>query len=481
MSNRVLIPTPLRPFTGKQEMVEVQGATVGELLADLTRKYDGLKKHLYTEDGRLRSFVNVYVNDEDIRYLQKEQTPVQPGDTISIIPSVAGGAGTAVDEALPSLSAQEIRRYSRHLIMPEVGVDGQRKLKAAKVLCIGAGGLGSPVAMYLTAAGVGTIGIVDFDVVDYSNLQRQLLHGTADVGRSKLASAKDRLEALNSEVEIVPHEVALSSQNALELFEPYDIIVDGTDNFPTRYLVNDACVLLEKPNAYGSIFRFEGQASVFGVPEGPCYRCLYPEPPPPGLVPSCAEGGVLGVLPGIIGTVQAMETIKLILGIGEPLIGRFLIFDALRMKFRELKLRKDPECPVCGVNPTVRELIDYEQFCGVAPQAHEEAPADDRDITSVELNERLKRGEPLFILDVREPQEYQINRIEGSTLIPLGELGQRYVELDPSQEIIAQCKSGVRSAKAAAFLREKGFRRVRNLRGGILDWIDKVDPSQPKY
>jgi adenylyltransferase/sulfurtransferase len=481
MSNRVLIPTPLRPFTGKQEMVEVQGATVGELLADLTRKYDGLKKHLYTEDGRLRSFVNVYVNDEDIRYLQKEQTPVQPGDTISIIPSVAGGAGAAVDEALPSLSAGEIRRYSRHLIMPEVGVDGQRKLKAARVLCIGAGGLGSPVAMYLTAAGVGTIGIVDFDVVDYSNLQRQLLHGTADVGRSKLASAKDRLEALNSEVEIVPHEAALSSQNALELFEPYDIIVDGTDNFPTRYLVNDACVLLRKPNAYGSIFRFEGQASVFGVPEGPCYRCLYPEPPPPGLVPSCAEGGVLGVLPGIIGTVQAMETIKLILGIGEPLIGRFLIFDALRMKFRELKLRKDPECPVCGVNPTVRELIDYEQFCGVAPQAHEEAAADDRDITSVELNERLQRGEPLFILDVREPQEYQINRIEGSTLIPLGELGQRYVELDPSQEIIAQCKSGVRSAKAAAFLREKGFRRVRNLKGGILDWIDKVDPSQPKY
>jgi sulfur-carrier protein adenylyltransferase/sulfurtransferase len=482
MSNRVHIPTPLRPFTGKQDTVEVQGATVGELLADLTRQYDGLKKHLYTDDGRLRSFVNVYINDEDIRYLQKEQTPVQPGDTISIIPSVAGGAGTAVREELPTLSAREIQRYSRHLIMPEVGVDGQRKLKAAKVLCIGAGGLGSPVAMYLAAAGVGRIGIVDFDVVDYSNLQRQLLHGTADVGRSKLQSAKDRLEALNSEISIETHETMLSSQNALDLFAPYDVIVDGTDNFPTRYLVNDACVLLAKPNAYGSIFRFEGQASVFGLPAGPCYRCLYPEPPPPGLVPSCAEGGVLGVLPGIIGTIQAMETIKLILGIGEPLVGRFLIFDALRMKFRELKLRKDPDCPVCGTHPTVRELIDYDQFCGIVPAAHgAEVPADDRDITSIELNERLQRGDPVLVLDVREPQEYQINRIQGSTLIPLGELGQRYAELNADQEIVTQCKSGMRSAKAADFLRQKGFRRVRNLKGGILDWIDKVDPSQPKY
>ena len=482
MSNRVLIPTPLRPFTGKQDAVQVQGTTVGELLVDLTRQFDGLKKHLYTDDGRLRSFVNVYINDEDIRYLQKEQTPVQPGDTISIIPSVAGGAGTAVREELPSLSGDEIKRYSRHLIMPEVGVDGQRKLKAAKVLCIGAGGLGSPVAMYLTAAGVGTIGLVDFDVVDFSNLQRQLLHGTSDVGRSKLESARDRLEALNPEVRIETHETLLNSGNALELFAPYDVIVDGTDNFPTRYLVNDACVLLGKPNAYGSIFRFEGQASVFGAPDGPCYRCLYPEPPPPGLVPSCAEGGVLGVLPGIIGTIQAMETIKLILGVGEPLVGRFLIFDALRMKFRELKLRKDPDCPVCGTHPTVRELIDYDQFCGVVPAADTgDALADDSDITSVELHERLQRGEPLFILDVREPQEYQINRIQGSTLIPLGELGQRYGELDPSLEIVAQCKSGMRSAKAADFLRQKGFRRVRNLRGGILDWIDKVDPSQPKY
>jgi adenylyltransferase/sulfurtransferase len=484
MANRVLIPTPLRPFTGKQEVVEVQGSTVGELLNDLTRQFDGLKRHLYTDDGRLRSFVNVYINDEDIRYLQKEQTPVQPGDTISIIPSVAGGAGTAVTEELPSLSADEIKRYSRHLIMPEVGVDGQRKLKAAKVLCIGAGGLGSPVAMYLAAAGVGTIGIVDFDVVDFSNLQRQLLHGTEDVGRSKLQSARDRLQSLNPEVRIETYETTLSSKNALELFAPYDVIVDGTDNFPTRYLVNDACVLLGKPNAYGSIFRFEGQASVFGVKDGPCYRCLYPEPPPPGLVPSCAEGGVLGVLPGVIGTIQAMETLKLVLGVGEPLIGRFLIFDALGMKFRELKLRKDPDCPVCGTHPTVRELIDYDQFCGITPAAavaEEPMSGDDRNITSVELNERLQRGDSLVILDVREPQEYQINRIPGSVLIPLGELPRRLNEVDPSQEIITQCKSGMRSAKAADILRQKGFAKVRNLKGGILDWIDKVDPTQPKY
>jgi molybdopterin/thiamine biosynthesis adenylyltransferase/rhodanese-related sulfurtransferase/molybdopterin converting factor small subunit len=478
---KILIPTPLRPYTDKQDAVDAAGATVGELLADLTRKHSGLKAHLYNEQGKLRSFVNVYVNDEDIRYLQKEQTPVAASDTVSIIPSVAGGAPT-VAEDLPTLTNDEVKRYSRHLIMPEVGVDGQRKLKAAKVLCIGAGGLGSPVAMYLAAAGVGTIGLVDFDVVDFSNLQRQILHSTPDVGIPKLTSAKNKLNALNPEVEIRTHEVALSSQNALQLFEPYDIIVDGTDNFPTRYLVNDACVLLGKPNAYGSIFRFEGQASVFATKNGPCYRCLYPEPPPPGLVPSCAEGGVLGVLPGMIGIIQATETVKLIMGIGEPLIGRFLIYDALRMKFRELKLRKDPDCPVCGTHPTVTKLIDYEQFCGITPAAPEPAKVNNAtELTSLELKHRLDRGDRLTIVDVREPNELQINRIQGSLHIPLGDIPKRYNELDPDAEYVMQCKSGVRSGKAADFLRSVGFKRVLNLKGGILGWIDQVDPTQPKY
>jgi sulfur-carrier protein adenylyltransferase/sulfurtransferase len=479
------IPTPLRPYVDKQESVEVAGRTVREALANLISTHGELRKHLYNDEGKLRSFVNIYLNDEDIRYLQKEQTPVGASDTISIIPSVAGGVDASVAEptaSLPELTNEEIKRYSRHLIMPEVGIDGQRKLKAAKVLCIGAGGLGSPAAMYLAAAGVGTLGIVDFDTVDFSNLQRQILHGTPDVGRSKLASAKDRINALNPNVKVETYEIALSSENALELFKPYDVILDGTDNFPTRYLVNDACVLLGKPNAYGSIFRFEGQASVFGVKDGPCYRCLYPEPPPPGLVPSCAEGGVLGVLPGIVGVIQATEAIKLIIGVGEPLIGRFLIFDALRMKFRELKLRKDPDCPVCGTHPTVTKLIDYEQFCGVVPAAPEPVAVNNvTEITSVELKQRLDRGEKLKIVDVREPNEYQINRIAGSVLIPLGDVPKRYNELDPDGEIVVQCKSGVRSARAADFLRSVGYKRVLNLKGGILDWIDKVDPTQPKY
>jgi sulfur-carrier protein adenylyltransferase/sulfurtransferase len=497
MPVKIHIPTPLRPYTDKLDVVELEGATVSEVLANLTTRFSGLKQHLFNDEGKLRSFVNVYVNDEDIRYLQKDRTPLKAGDTVSIIPSVAGGTGTiaegrkatpaapskASSRELPQLSADEVRRYSRHLILPEVGMDGQRALKAAKVLCIGAGGLGSPAAMYLAAAGVGTLGIVDFDVVDMSNLQRQLLHGTNDVGRPKLDSAKDRIHAINPNVHVESYETALSSENALQLFEPYDVILDGTDNFPTRYLVNDACVLLGKPNAYGSIFRFEGQASVFGTKQGPCYRCLYPEPPPPGLVPSCAEGGVLGVLPGIIGTIQATETIKLILGTGEPLIGRFLIFDALRMKFRELKLRKDEDCPVCGTHPTVTELIDYEQFCGVGPRSESDTLAGTTtdDITPRELKERLDRGEPIVVVDVREPQEYQINRIAGSKLIPLGELPQRYEELDQNAAIVCQCKSGTRSAKATGFLRSIGFKNVRNLSGGILGWIDQVDPSQPKY
>ena len=386
---------------------------------------------------------------------------------------------------LPALSAEEIQRYSRHLIMPEMGMDGQRRLKAGSVLCVGAGGLGSPAAMYLAAAGVGRIGVVDFDVVDYSNLQRQIIHGTKDVGRSKLASAKDRLVDINPHIQVDTYEEALSSENALRLFEPYDVILDGTDNFPTRYLTNDACVLLGKPNAYGSIFRFEGQASVFATKGGPCYRCLYPEPPPPGLVPSCAEGGVLGVLPGVIGVIQATESIKLLTGIGEPLVGRFLIYDALRMKFRELKLKRDPECPVCGDHPTVKKLIDYDEFCGIRPDVTAEAAAiasaSQWEITSVELKKRMDAGDKIFILDVREPNEFQICKIEGSTLIPLGEVPRRYQELPRDVEIITQCKMGGRSQKALDFLRTVGFTNIKNLKGGILDWIDKVDPSQPKY
>jgi adenylyltransferase/sulfurtransferase len=391
---------------------------------------------------------------------------------------------SATATELPTLNAEEIKRYSRHLIMPEVGMDGQRKIKAGSVLCIGAGGLGSPAAMYLAAAGVGRIGIVDFDVVDYSNLQRQLLHTTADVGRTKLESAKNKINALNPHVQVETYEEALSSDNAMRLFKGYDVILDGTDNFPTRYLVNDACVLMGIPNAYGSIFRFEGQASVFATKDGPCYRCLYPEPPPPGLVPSCAEGGVLGVLPGVIGVIQATESIKLLTGIGQPLIGRFLIYDALNMKFRELKLRKDPDCPVCGTHPTVTKLIDYDQFCGIVQPAQDHsagATVNATEITPVELKKRLDAGETPFILDVREPNEYQINKIPGSTLIPLGELPRRYQELPKDRQIVTQCKMGGRSAKAQDFLKTVGFTDVLNLKGGILEWIDKVDPSQPKY
>jgi len=383
-------------------------------------------------------------------------------------------------KAAATLSKEEIQRYSRHLIMPEVGMDGQLKLKQAKVLCIGTGGLGAPLGLYLAAAGVGRIGLVDFDTVDSTNLQRQILFSTQDVGRPKIAAAADRLRGLNPDIQIDTFETRLTSENALELFKDYDIIVDGTDNFPTRYLVNDACILLGKPNVYGSIFRFEGQITVFGHPGGPCYRCLYPEPPPPGLVPSCAEGGVLGVLPGIVGSIQAAETLKLIIGKGESLVGRLLLFDALAMRFRELKLRKDPECPVCGENPTVTKLIDYVQFCGIRG---EEAPAPQMtvpEITPKELKFRLDRGDDLYILDVREPHEFQICNL-GGHLIPLGDLSRRVNELDSSREIVAHCRSGKRSAEAVEFLRSAGFRKIWNLKGGILAWSDEVDPTVPKY
>jgi molybdopterin/thiamine biosynthesis adenylyltransferase/rhodanese-related sulfurtransferase/molybdopterin converting factor small subunit len=485
MPYRVLIPTPLRPYTGNQDAVEVEGQTVGEALSALTSRYGDLRRHLYADDGKLRSFVNIYINDDDIRYLDRDATVLQQGDVISIVPSVAGGAPVAAAEtALPELTTDEYQRYSRHLILPEVGLDGQRRLKAGRVLCVGAGGLGSPAALYLAAAGVGTLGLIDFDAVDVSNLQRQIIHSTNDIGRSKLESARSRLLGLNPHMKIETYETALTSKNALEICRDYDVILDGTDNFATRYLVNDACVILGKPNAYGSIFRFEGQASVFATKGGPCYRCLYPEPPPPGLVPSCAEGGVLGVLPGVIGTIQATETLKLLLGGGGSLIGRLLLYDAWNMRFRELKLRRDPECPVCGDNPTVRELIDYDQFCGVAPAAHVETASAGEEATVEELKAKMDGGRGLFLLDVREPNEYQICRIPGATLIPLGQLLSRLDELpDPSdtREFIVHCKMGGRSAKAVRQLHERGYTRARNLKGGILAWIDRIDPSQPKY
>ncbi len=380
-----------------------------------------------------------------------------------------------------ALSKEEIMRYSRHLIMPEVGMEGQLKLKQAKVLCIGTGGLGAPLGLYLAAAGVGRIGLVDFDAVDLTNLQRQILFGTSDIGRPKIEAATDRLRNLNSDIEIDRFETRLTSENALDIMKDYDIVVDGTDNFPTRYLVNDACVILGKPNVYGSIFRFEGQITIFGAPGGPCYRCLYPEPPPPGLVPSCAEGGVLGVLPGIVGAIQAAETLKLIIGKGEPLIGRLLLFDALAMRFRELRLRKDPKCPVCGEHPTITKLIDYEQFCGIrGEESVSPAQSTVPEIAPRELKSRLDHGDDLFILDVREPHEYQICNI-GGHLIPLGDLSRRVNELDSSREIVAHCRSGKRSAEAVEFLRSAGFRKVLNLKGGILAWSDEVDPTVPKY
>jgi adenylyltransferase/sulfurtransferase len=475
MGVTIQIPTPLRRFTAEKAEVEVEGTTVDEALSHLTTQFPALRRHLYTDDGALRSFVNIFLNDEDVRRQQGGATAVKPGDALFIIPSIAGGAPAD----LPELSPAEIRHYSRHLIMPEVGTVGQRKLKAAKVLTVGAGGLGSPLGLYLAAAGVGTLGIVDFDVVDESNLHRQVLFGRTSVGRPKIQAATERLRDLNPHIKIVPHETRLDSSNALDLFKDYDIIVDGTDNFPTRYLVNDACVLLGKPNVYGSIFRFEGQVSIFWGARGPCYRCLFPEPPPPGLVPSCAEGGVLGVLPGIIGSLQANEVIKLIVGAGDPLIGRLVLFDALKMRFRELKLHKDPRCPICAEHPTQRELIDYEQFCGIGPV--EETVEDDFEISVHELKRRLDQGRPMTVLDVRNPPELEIARIPGTMVIPLHELRDRLGELDPAETLIVHCHRGGRSAQAVGFLRQMGFSRAINLAGGIDAWSREIDPSVPRY
>ncbi|MGH9581679.1 MAG: molybdopterin-synthase adenylyltransferase MoeB [Bryobacteraceae bacterium] len=477
----MLIPTALRQFTEQKDSVEVPGATVGEALDHLTKQYPDMRRNLFNDRGKLRSFVNVYLDDEDIRYLEKEATKLKGAETISIVPSIAGGAASVAEpQAAISLTNEEIARYSRHLILPEVGVEGQLKLKRAKVAIIGAGGLGAPVGLYLAAAGVGRMGIVDFDVVDASNLQRQVIHGTSDLGRKKLDSAADRIRDINPNVQVDKFDTGLNSGNALEILQDYDLVIDGTDNFPTRYLVNDACVLLKKPNVYGSIYRFEGQATVFAYEDGPCYRCLYPEPPPPGLVPSCAEGGVLGILPGIIGIIQATEAVKIILGAGETLKNRLLLFDALAMRFRELRLRRDLDCPVCGEHPTVTKLIDYQEFCGLRPPASQPTPAGDV-IDAVELKQKLDRGDDFVLIDVREPYEYQIARIPGAKLIPLGELPKRLNELDPNTDIVMHCRTGGRSQKAVDLLKQHGFQHVRNMTGGITAWSEKVDPSVPKY
>jgi len=476
MSVTVSIPTPLRGFTAGRDSVELQGETVGQVLDGLLAEHSGLKQHLLQEDGRVRSFVNLYLNETDIRQLSSTATRVKPGDVLTIVPSIAGGAPAV--EAEPQLSHAEVLRYSRHLLLPEVGMAGQRKLKAARVLTIGAGGLGSPLSLYLAAAGVGTIGIVDFDAVDLTNLQRQIVHGTSTLGKPKLDSAEARLTDLNPNVRIEKHEARLSSENALDIIREYDIVVDGTDNFPTRYLVNDACVLLDKPNVYGSIFRFEGQASVFYAKQGPCYRCLYSEPPPPGLVPSCAEGGVLGVLPGIIGSIQALETIKWIIGAGDSLIGRLVLFDALKFRFRELQLRKDPACPICGEHRSIHQLIDYEAFCGIGAEPSYAGP----EITAEELQREMReKGRELVLLDVREPHEWEIAHIDGARLIPLGQLPERLGELDGHAEIVTQCHRGVRSMKALNILKGAGFNRVRSLAGGIDAWADRVEVGMARY
>ena len=514
---KIRIPTPLRSMVDDRETVEVRAETVNEALERLTEDHDELRDQLYGDDGHLRNFVNVYLGDVDVRELDGDHE-LDEDDVLSIVPSIAGGASRAdapavgsADAApgeeggarnggpsgadggrirsslvdgrpLPELDREEVRRYGRHLTMPEVGREGQRKLKAAKVLMVGAGGLGSPVGLYLAAAGVGTLGVVDFDRVEFSNLHRQILHDTDQVGEPKLASARRRLEAVNPEVDVVAHEARLTSENALEIMEGYDLVVDGSDNFPTRYLVNDASVMLGIPSVYGAIFRFDGQASVFGAEDGPCYRCLFREPPPPGLVPSCAEAGVLGILPGIVGTVQATEAIKLILGKGRSLAGRLLLVDALEMQFRELEVRKDPDCPVCGEDPEVTELIDYEAFCGVADDG---GAADEDEVPAIgvrELERRAEAEEEFQLLDVREAHEWEICNLEelGAFRIPMGDLPDHLHELDEDRPVVVHCRSGGRSARAVELLRKAGYDAV-NLEGGVLAWAEEVDPEMSTY
>jgi molybdopterin/thiamine biosynthesis adenylyltransferase/rhodanese-related sulfurtransferase/molybdopterin converting factor small subunit len=476
----VIIPTALRQHTDDEDELKLNARTVSDALEELVTSFPNLRRHLYSESGRLRNFINIYLNEEDIRYKEGESTALKDGDTLMIIPAIAGGAHAAADDEEQgekvSFSSSEFARYSRHLIMPEVGLEGQGKLKSASVLIIGAGGLGTPSSTYLAAAGVGRIGIVDFDTIEKSNLHRQVLYSEKDIGKSKAEIARQRLLEINPNVSVEVHKVRLDSTNALEILGSYDIIMDGTDNFPTRYLVNDACVLLGKPNVYASIFRFEGQASVFYAREGPCYRCLYSEPPPPGLVPSCAEGGVLGVLPGVMGCIQATQAIDLILGQGRPLVGRLLLFDALDMTFRELKLRRNPNCSVCGPSPTVTKLIDYEAFCGVAEEISPEL-----EVSPKTLKQWIDNGREVVTLDVREPFEYEIAHLSNAKLIPLGQLAARVNELDTARAMVVYCHTGQRSAQAVRFLNGLGFKKAKNLKGGIKAWGNEVDPTIQMY
>jgi molybdopterin/thiamine biosynthesis adenylyltransferase/rhodanese-related sulfurtransferase/molybdopterin converting factor small subunit len=472
MSVKILIPGALRQQVGGSEELEVQAKNVKDALLKLVECFPELRDYLFSGDNRLRNFISVYVNEEDIRSLRGEETRLSDGDVVAIIPAVAGGSsGTA------SFGDREILRYDRHLIMPEVGFEGQKRLKEASILIVGLGGLGTPAATYLTAAGVGRLGLVDFDFVEYSNLHRQVLYSEDDIGRLKVEVAAQRLKEVNPNVKVEPYRMKLDSRNATELLSKYDIILDGTDNFPTRYLVNDACVLLGKPNIYSSIFRFEGQSSVFYAREGPCYRCVYPEPPPPELVPSCAEGGVFGVLPSVMGSIQAVEAIKMILRQGRPLIGRLLLFDALKMQFREMKLRKDPSCPVCGKEPKVTRLIDYEEFCGIK-KAQDEGL---EQVSAHTLADWIREGRNFQLLDVREKYEFEFCRLPGARLIPLSELRSRLSELERDRTVVAYCHHGERSMAAVRLLKARGFRDVRNLEGGINAWSEQVDSNTPKY
>ncbi|NQU68815.1 MAG: molybdopterin-synthase adenylyltransferase MoeB [Candidatus Marinimicrobia bacterium] len=472
--SRLRIPSPLRRFTGGASVLDITGSSIGEVLAELFSIHPDLKQHILAENGELRNFVNLYVNGDNINQLDGMETVLESGADVRIIPAIAGGS----ENSLPLLYPKEFIRYSRHLHLPEVGVDGQRKLKAAKVLIVGTGGLGSPVALYLTAAGVGTIGLVDFDVVDISNLQRQIIFGVSHEGCSKVQSAKSRLKDLNPHVNVIAHEIPLQSDNALEIIEQYDLIVDGTDNFPTRYLVNDACVLLKKPYVYGSIYRFDGQVSVFNYEGGPCYRCLYPEPPPPHLVPSCAEGGVLGVLPGIIGTLQANEALKIILEIGQPLSGKIMIFEALDSEFTELRVKRNPKCKICGDYPEIKQLIDYVEFCGVPGQLLKKEFAD---ITVRDLAEKFEDQSAFKLIDVREEFELNISQLPGAIHIPTHELPSRLDDFNPEEEVIIFCRTGVRSEQVCEFLANHQFKDVKNLLGGINAWAKEIDQTLPTY